>query len=167
MSTIRILKRHVKALEEELGRHFPRVERVGPLVVKALDSVRSGRPSEQKLEDTGMLEQLVYAANICRHTRRVDQGKWDDILDQLKEYLDSIQKRFEIFHPRWDDGDVYIEWTALNQPLYDSDVGDESDCADSTQEMAREVAFAYDRNSELEHRRRAVEEYDFFVSWLC
>ena len=76
MSTIRILKRHVKTLEEELGRHFPRVGKVGPLVVKALDIVRSGRPSEQKLKDTGMLEQLVYAANICRHNRRVDQGKW-------------------------------------------------------------------------------------------
>ena len=33
--------------------------------------------------------------------------------------------------------------------------------------MAREVAFAYDRNSEHEHRRRAVEEYELFVSWLC
>ena len=167
MSTIRILEKHAKAPEEELRRRFPRVEWVGPLVVKALDSVRSGRPSEQKLEETGMLEQLVYAANICRHSRRVDQGKWDDILDQLKDFLESIQKRFEIFHPDWDDGDVYIEWTALNQPLYDSDVDDESDCGDSTQEMVREVAFGYDRNSEHEHRRRAVEEYELFVSWLC
>ena len=96
-----------------------------------------------------MLEQLVYAANICRNRRRVDQGKWDDILEQLKDFLDSIQKKFKKFHPDRDDGDVYIEWTALNEPFYSSDEDDESDCGDSIQEMAHEVALAYDQNSEL------------------
>ena len=55
MSTVKILTPHVKALDGELGRHFPRVEKVEPLVVKALAVVRSGKPSEQNLESTGML----------------------------------------------------------------------------------------------------------------
>jgi len=167
MSTIRILETHAKALEQELKRRFPRVERVAPLVINALDSVRKGKPSEQKLEDSGMLEQFVYAANICRSSRRLDQEKWDDIIDQVKDFLNSIQKRFEIFHPNWNDGDVYIEWTTLSKSLYDSDVDDESDCGDSNQEISREVELEYDRTSEREHCHRAVEEYELFVSWLC
>ena len=166
MSTIRILKTHVNAIEKELDRRFPRVEKVGPLVVKALDIVKSGKPSELELESTGMLEQLVHAANICRNRRRVDQEQWDDISEQLKDFLDGIQKKFEKFHPDWDDGDVYIEWTALKEPFYCSDVDDESDCGDSTQDMDHEVAFAYDRNSEHEYRRRVVDEYELLVTWL-
>jgi hypothetical protein len=43
---------------------------------------------------------------------------------------------------------------------------DEFDCGDSIQEMAHEVAFAYDQNSEHEYRHRVVDEYELFVSWL-
>ena len=167
MSTIRILKTYAKALEVELNRRFPRVERVAPLVKNALDCVTKGKPSEKKLEDSGMLEQFVYAANICRRRRQLDQEKWDDIMVSVKDFLNSIHKGFEKFHPNWNDGDVYIEWTALNKSLYDSDVEDESDCGDSKQEISREFELEYDQTSEREHCHRAVEEYELFVEWLC
>ena len=62
MLKVNVLKRHVKALDTELGRRFPRVEKVGPLVVKAISVV------EQKT----MLSMLISQAvpSIGGHSKR-------------------------------------------------------------------------------------------------
>ena len=166
MSTVAILKEHVTALDEEIGRKFPQVEKVEPLVLKALAFLDSGKTSANMLESTGMLEQLVHAAHICQNHRQVEHDTWDDLSARLEYFLDSVQETFEIFHPNWEVGEVYIDWTALNDPCYGSDEDGESDFGDSIQDVHHEVAFAYDQNKKHEYRRQAVDEYDFFVSWL-
>ena len=50
-----LLKRHVTALDAELGRNFPQVEKVEPLVVEALAIVESRTPSTSVLEITGLM----------------------------------------------------------------------------------------------------------------
>ena len=112
------------------------------------------------------MQQLVHAAYVCRSCRRVDQDKWDDISAWLNDFLDSVQEKFESYHPDWDDGDLYIDWNGLNEPFYGSNMDGGSDSDDSTQEMHHEVEFDYDRNSVHEYRRRVVDEYELFVSWL-
>ena len=80
--------------------------------------------------------------------------------------MDSVQETFEIFHPNWEVGEVYIDWSALIDPCNGSDECGDSDFRDSIQDMHHEFECAYDRNKEHDHRRRATEEYELFVSWL-
>ena len=165
MSTVVILKEHVTALEKEIGRKFPRVEKVEPLVLKALAFVYSEKYSANMLESTGMLEQLVHAAHICKNHRQVEHDTWDDLSIRLKSFLDSVQETFEKFHPNWEAGEIYTDWSVLIDPCNGSD-SEISGYGDSLQDVHQGFELTYDRNVELEHNRIATEEYELFVSWL-
>ena len=85
---------------------------------------------------------------------------------KVKDFSKSVQEKFESYHPNWDDGDLYIDWTDLNEPFYGSNVDGGSDFGDSIQEMHHEVEFEYERNSVHEYPCRVVDEYELIVSWL-
>jgi hypothetical protein len=164
MTTVALME-HAMALEGEIVRTFPRVEMVLPLVLEALAFVHSHRYSPHMLENSGLLEQLVHAAHICKNRRLMEHDEWDDLSNRLKSFLDSVQEKFEKFHPNWEDGEVYKDWSALIDPCNGSD-SEISDYGDSLQDVHQGFEWTYDRNVELEHNRIATEEYELFVSWL-
>ena len=84
------------------------------LVVKALAVVESKTPSASVLESTGLVQQLVHAAYVCRRCRRGDQDDWDDISERLSDFLKSVREKFESYHADWNEGDLYIDWDGLN-----------------------------------------------------
>ena len=85
---------------------------------------------------------------------------------QVKGFLKSVRKQFGSYHADWNEVDLYIDWDGFNEPFYGSDMDGRSDGGNSTQEMHHEVEFDYDRNSVHEYRRRVIDEYELFVSWL-
>ena len=90
MSMNQVLAGHAELLSAELGRQYPQVEIVEPLVVNAIAAVKQRSPSVKVLDDTGLIQKFVGTAYVCRRDHWVDQDDWDGIRDRLYHFLTSV-----------------------------------------------------------------------------